>query len=574
MTIPHLRPLFATLRLVSGLVLLFYVSTHFLNHSIGILGLETLERARLLFIGFWRSPLFSWVVPTSLVIHFSLTLYRLLAKRTFRGLRLMEWFQMLTGLLTPLFLIPHLYFTRIAYIAYGVVDSYTYFLVTTYDSVPGFYLIAVLIWIHGIIGLRMYLSQKPWYITVKPLLEAAGLLLPVLAVVGILVARREIQELQVDPLWVERILQQGNPRGLSLDAMGEQFRGQFTLGYLSFLAVAFLSRYGILKRQRQRNVIRVEYLGKGTVSVARGTTLLEASLQNNIPHAHVCGGRSRCSTCRVQVIEGLTHLSRPGEAELKVLRRLGTPPNVRLACQAAPNADCVIHPLLPPATTGKEGFVQRTLQQGSDKEIVILFADLRGFTALTEHKLPYDTVFILNQYFQTMAQAVEAEGGYLDKLIGDGIMVLFGLETEIEESCRNALAAAQAMSYQLDHLNRQLQGEIDSPLQLGIGVHYGHVIVGEMGYKHTKHLTAIGDAVNIASRLEGETKVQNCQLIVSEAVVDSAQADFSTFHKTEIAIRGRSQNLTVYIVPSAKEYTLNGSDAAGITDEHELPSVR
>jgi adenylate cyclase len=306
----------------------------------------------------------------------------------------------------------------------------------------------------------------------------------------------------------------------------------------------------------------VEYLSGPKVAVARGTTLLEASLQHGIPHAHQCGGRGRCSTCRVQIIAGATHLSKPSAAELRVLRRVGAGADIRLACQAVATGPCQIDPLLPHTATAGEHLARTALQQGIDTEIAILFVDLRGFTTLSENKLPYDTVFILNQYVQRMGQAIEANGGYLDKLIGDGIMALFGLDTDIATGCRSALAAAQAMAYQLDRLNLQLQAAIPSPLQMGMGLHCGHVVVGEMGYRHTRHLTAIGDAVNSASRLEEATKLHDCQLLVSEQVVDYAGADFAAFPRVTIPIRGRSGSLEAYTVADTKDYRL---DALGQT---------
>jgi adenylate cyclase len=160
-----------------------------------------------------------------------------------------------------------------------------------------------------------------------------------------------------------------------------------------------------------------------------------------------------------------------------------------------------------------------------------------------------------------MGRAVERHGGYLDKFLGDGVMALFGIETGPEQGCRAALQAAAAMSEALDHLNRALANDLREPLRAGIGIHVGPVIVGEMGYGRAKSLTAIGDAVNTASRLEALTKEYNCQAIVSEDVAVRAGMDFSSFPSIGVALRGRVRPLGIHIIPDA--HVLGGLRLAG-----------
>src|SRR5262249_22201710 len=154
---------------------------------------------------------------------------------------------------------------------------------------------------------------------------------------------------------------------------------------------------------------------------------LEASRMAGIPHASVCGGRGRCSTCRTKV-EGLREaIPPPAPEELKVLHRVGAAPDVRLACQLRPHGELRATPLLRDNGQARDGFRCPGYLQGAECEIAILFADLRAFTQLSERKLPYDLVFLLNRYFAEMGHAVEAAGGRIDKFIGDGVMALFGL---------------------------------------------------------------------------------------------------------------------------------------------------
>jgi adenylate cyclase len=235
---------------------------------------------------------------------------------------------------------------------------------------------------------------------------------------------------------------------------------------------------------------------------------------------------------------------------------------VRLACQLRPLGDLRVTPLLPPYAHAKDGYAHPGIAQGGEREIAILFADLRAFTQLAETRLPYDVVFILNRYFAAMGHAVEEAGGHLDKFIGDGVMALFGLESDRRESCRQALAAAALMSERLVELNRALEQDLEAPLRIGIGLHFGPTIVGEIGYGKAVSLTAVGDAVNIASRLETATKEYQCELVVSEDLVDCAGIDLGEFPRHEIEIRGRQQPLAVRTLVRAREMPGLGKAAA------------
>src|SRR6202007_3258114 len=258
--------------------------------------------------------------------------------------------------------------------------------------------------------------------------------------------------------------------------------------------------------QRRHGAVSGGYPDGRFVEVTPGTSVLEASRLAGIPHASVCGGRGRCSTCRVRIRGDVHGIDPPAEDELRVLRRTSATSTVRLACQLRPHGAVEVTPLLSPFSHAADGRRRVDLAQGSEREIAVLFADIRGFTALAEGRLPYDVAFVLNRYFAAMGRAVEAAGGRVDKFIGDGVMALFGIETGSEAGCRQALAAARLMSERLAELNAALRVELDRPLRIGIGIHCGPVIVGEMGYGSAAAITAIGDAVNIASRLEELTK--------------------------------------------------------------------
>src|SRR5262249_19328372 len=149
-----------------------------------------------------------------------------------------------------------------------------------------------------------------------------------------------------------------------------------------------------------------------------------------------------------------------------------------------------VTPLLPATAGPVEAYRRLPQAHGGEQYVAVLFADIRGFTSISEGRLPYDVVFLLNRYFRATGHAIEAAGGRLDKFIGDGVMALFGLDKEPEVACRQALDAAHRMGEALAELNEALSGDLDQPLRIGIGLHSGPTIVGEMGYARATHLTA------------------------------------------------------------------------------------
>ena len=242
----------------------------------------------------------------------------------------------------------------------------------------------------------------------------------------------------------------------------------------------------------------------------------------------------------------------PGEAEARVLRRVGAAPDVRLACQTRPTADISVTPMLPPDASPRDSFARTASMQGQEQQIAVLFADIRGFTTISEDKLPYDVVFMLNRYFRSMGEAIDGAGGRVDKFIGDGIMALFGVDQTPQRGSEQALRAAREMAIRLDDLNDLLAHDLPEPLRIGIGIHCGPAIVGEMGYGSVVSFTAVGDTVNTASRLETMTKRWGAQLVVSEDTATLAGFDLSGFPSEATDVRGRQGSMTVHIIADAR----------------------
>jgi adenylate cyclase len=541
-------------RLASGLILFSYVLTHLLNHALGLVSVAAMERGLAVVYPFWTNPFVTAVLYGALLTHFSLALWALWQRRTLR-LPPAGIVQYLLGFSVPLLAAQHVMFTRVGDTFFGTENGYyTTVLFGVWYAHPLFGVLQALLllaaWTHAMIGLRYWLRLKPWYERAQPILFAAALLVPVLALLGYAEGGREILErIEREPQVVAEITK--NRAAPEVEAQLLALTHTVRFGVLLCIALVLAARWVRRLWQARHGLLRIGYPDGRFINVVRGTSVLEASRMLGVPHASVCGGKGRCSTCRVRVRAGSGGLPPPSALEAAVLKRIGAAPNVRLACQLRPAGDVEAVPLLPPFVPAREGFRRSGHLLGQEKEIAILFADLRGFTRLAETKLPYDVVFVLNRYFTAMGKAIEEAGGRVDKFIGDGIMALFGLESGAAGGARQALAAAAAMSLRLDELNRGLEHEVESPLRIGIGIHIGPVIVGEMGYGAATQLTAIGDAVNTASRLESLCKELAVELVVSEEVVAKAGLDLAAFALHEIEIRGRRQPLAVRAVRRA-----------------------
>ncbi|WP_284735545.1 adenylate/guanylate cyclase domain-containing protein [Dongia deserti] len=550
-TTGHWGRIIAVTRLTTGLILFLYVLTHNLNHALGLVSLAAMEAGRLVFLGFWR-PL-EPILLLAALLHLSIGLRALYRRKSLRMPRL-EASQLVLGLSAPPLIILHILGTAVAHALYGVDDRYAYVLWAAWTAAPinGVLQSSALVvtWIHGCIGLSYWLRVKAWFPPWRPWLGALALLIPVLALLGFVAGAREVAALAADPNWPAILDAKINLPAQDQVAFLDEVGDWLLLGFAAIVAGVFAGR-GVRALATRRRAITVSYPNGKRVVIQPGTSLLEASRIGGIPHASVCGGRSRCSTCRVRVIEGVDLLPPPQEEEDRVLARIHAPPGVRLACQTRPTAPVTIQPLLSPEITAPKALFRGDLSQGKEQEVAILFADLRGFTSMAERRLPYDVVFLLNQYFRLMGEAILAAGGHVDKFIGDGVMAVFGLKGRPELASAQALDAARRMATALEIFNVQHRAELKAPFRIGIGIHFGPAIVGEMGFPPALSLTAIGDTVNTASRLETATKEENCQLLISEIVAHGAELPVDMGRRCEIILRGREQTLIAIAIDDA-----------------------
>ena len=183
---------------------------------------------------------------------------------------------------------------------------------------------------------------------------------------------------------------------------------------------------------------------------------------------------------------------------------------------------------------------------GVNQTITILFADIRGFTRISEHAPPERIVGLLNRYFSAMTDIIFAHGGTLDKYLGDGLMALFGAPTTTPEDAANALNAAVAMQRRLLGINIELRQEGLSEVGVGIGLHTGEVTVGYIGSERRSEYTAIGDSVNTASRLESNAK--GGEILISDATAKAARSRYKLQPREPITVKNREQPVTLWEV--------------------------
>lgn len=466
-----------------------------------------------------------------------------------------ELVQLGLGLAIPTLLALHVLGTGVAHRLLGVEDSYAYLLALIWpDGMERQSLLTLLVWTHGCIGVHLWLRLKPGYARWRTLSACAAVLLPTLALLGTISAGRELDVLRArDPTAGGRIVELSvqpwaEPRAFLVGPV----EGWVVAGWLGLVGGVVAGRLlrALLARRR---TVAVTFEAGTTVRVPAGFTLLEASRVARLPHAAVCGGRGRCSTCRVRVIAGLDRVPPPEPIEARLLARIRAPADVRLACQLRPMAPITVVRLVPPAAAAAAILRPMDPGHGQERDIAVLFADLRGFTRLAERRLPYDVVFVLNRFVAVAGAAIERAGGRVDKVMGDGVMALFGLEEGSAEAARAALRAARGLGTGLTELDRELSPELGEPLRIGMGLHLGPAIVGELGYGRSVHLTAIGDTVNVASRLESLAKTFEVELVVSERVLEAAGCPLDAAEQRLVELRGRGEGLAVRLVRVAAD---------------------
>jgi adenylate cyclase len=508
-------------RLACGLIMFAYIFSHFFNHTLGNISYPLMQDWLWYHIWWWRIPVVNITLYSAAVIHFSLGLWALYQRRHFRY-SVAEITQLVLGLSIPLWLADHFGVVRVAGWLYGnppvpYANPLLGYWVTRPHMVGVQMILMTVAWTHACIGLYFWLRMKPFFRWAAPILLSVAVLLPPLAMLGAHQGAQDVIRHVKDPAWrAQNVRPMPRDRREFVDTITLFY---FPIGYAAAILLVFAARGGRALNERRRGMVTVSYPGR-QVRVPKGMSVLEASLRHNVPHASVCGGRARCSTCRVKVVSDRSALPKPSGRESFVLARVGAgkDPSFRLACQLRPQADVAVIPVMPPNVGADFVRARQRVHVGEEHFVASMFVDMRGSTSLSEGRLPFDIVFLINRFVETVSRAITDAGGEPNQFVGDGVLALFGLNTDPATACRQALRAASLIEANVAQLNHQFATEVVEPVQYGIGIHAGEVIVGDIGFRGRTVFTALGDSVNVAARLQDLSKRLGCRAVISEEV--------------------------------------------------------
>ncbi len=544
-------PIARTLRLWTGLTLFCFAASHFLNHALGIVHLDVMEAVRVVLLWPWRTKIGQAALYGSFAIHGGLGLYALSRRRHLR-IPPGELLQLLLGLSIPPLVIIHAANVRLGNLLFGLEVAYPPILHRYWDLSPHFglprqFVLLIIVWIHGCIGLNSWLRANPWYQKRLPAFAALATLVPVLAIVGLIDAGRDFDATAArDPGFLARNEVQTKPQTAALGAIGERL----ILIYLGLVGAVFALHGAREWHERRFRAVTIGYPGGVEVLAPRGFSILEASRWAGIAHTSMCGGRGRCSTCRVAVTSGREGLPFPNTAELNTLVSIGAYDNVRLACQVRPRNNVEVAPLLNPRNYDpKQG--PPVFGASDEREIAALFVDLRNSTKLADGRLPYDALYVVDRYVAAVCGAIEAHGGQVTSVAGDGIMCFFGADCDAPTACRRAVLALRMIWRALTALSEECATAFDFPLRFGAGCHVGLAVVGELASRHTAQF--LGEVGNIAARLEGRTKELGCTAILSRAAIERAGLMMPTGKSRRVQIKNVTAEIEMIALSAQSE---------------------
>jgi class 3 adenylate cyclase/hemoglobin-like flavoprotein len=303
------------------------------------------------------------------------------------------------------------------------------------------------------------------------------------------------------------------------------------------------------------------------VSIAASAegTLLDAILARRLPLLHDCGGNARCTTCRVRVLDGLANLSPRTPEEAEIAQTYAWPEDVRLACQANVLGDVRVEPLVHHDNRHADGGNDPSADRSEERHLAVLFCDVTGFTDFASGQMPYDVVHVVNRLFLKIGEAVLANTGYIDKYLGDGLLALWGMHggTTDASTCLSAVRAGLLMQKSIREVSGRLSQHFGSELSLRVGIHFGRAIVGRIGHPARQQVTAIGDTVNIAARVEAANKDLRTGFLVTEELYEHVANEVVIGDDFKTVLRGQSRPRRLFEVTG-----LQKPDAIFIAQSH------
>jgi adenylate cyclase len=423
-------------------------------------------------------------------------------------------------------------------------------------ALPRQLLLLLVLWVHGCIGLRAWLRTKRAYYRLTGALASLATLVPVLAILGVVNAGLNLREAVLrDPVYAASLGPAPDSKEAQHTASVVRIADGMAVSYLGLVIAVFGLRAARNWHAKRFRAVRITYPGHRVVTVPSGFSVLEASRWTGISHASVCGGRGRCSTCKVRIVEGARLLAAPNPVERVTLKRIGAPPSVRLACQLRPTADIAVEPLVATGKGSASGALHfdAAIAGGRELQIAAMFVDLRESTRLATGRLPFDALFIFDRYIQSVTEAIRRNRGYTTSIAGDGVMSAFGVDGAAALAARNAFQAALEIWKGLEILSQELADELRAPLRIGIGIHVGTAVVGLVRTGESQSLQFLGDTGNVAAKLEAQSKELDCTLVASVAALTLVAPGTALMETHIVAIAGKADPIKVAIFRDKRE---------------------
>ena len=517
-----------TLRLGSGLILFAYITMHLANHALGLISLDAAEAGLKVALVVWHSWPGTGLLYGAFVFHFFNALWAVYEMRTFR-VPPAELLRIVLGFWLPIALIGHIAATRIAFAVFD--QSSTYSLVVGNLLASGFqgWQMGLLApgWIHGCLGIHFAFSRRLFYIRYRYILFAAALLLPVLSAVGFLTMGRELAALAIrDQVPVDYY----NTATALQRAAILHWRDGLMATYLIAVAVAFCARAtrNAVGRSKQL-LISISYPSR-SVQVPRGWTVLEASRSFRIPHVSMCGGKARCSTCRVRIIEGADVCPSPDLNETATLRHIRANSDIRLACQLRPNGDITVVPLVDGERIPADS---RSPRHSDNQDVVVMLCNFSRRVAPSQKQMQQDALYMQSTYLTEACKAIEMASGMVVSVQPDGISALFGVHHGLGQAARLSLQAAGDIDRVMKDINERLVRSWPAGIDFAVTVHAGHVMIREIDSDVRPVVIAIGDAIEVtndlhkaaAKSMEGGKPFTISETVYAAASVSPSSAD-------------------------------------------------
>ena len=281
-----------------------------------------------------------------------------------------------------------------------------------------------------------------------------------------------------------------------------------------------------------------------SIEASISESILSASLRAGIPLTNECRGNARCSTCRVLVLNGLEFCCPRNEKEQALAAQLHFGERVRLACQITILGNVAVRRLILDAQdAGLTDQRKDTTTHGSvgeERQIAILFVDVRNSTRFADSVPPFDVIHVLRRFYHHMDKAVMNNGGHVACYTGDGLMALFGVEPSNCAPLQAVLAGLDMLRSVKQDVQPYVKRLFQRPFRIGVGLHFGKAVVGTVGGGLQERVTAIGDAVNIASRVEQANKKAKTEFLVSEAVLREVQDQVHVGRSIHVKLPGKT----------------------------------